>query len=134
MASKTNSRRRSKRIKNKQQSSSQSEDEDIDINDKNDNNENESGSSSDNNIRNRLRDRPTTNLQEQDMVGLEGDINTKWNDGDVVWAKYRDYPWWPGQIEINTHKTKKRRTTRKSSKTTICVKWFGDYPTPTYVQ
>ena len=41
--------------------------------------------------------------------------------GDCVCAKYRDYPLWPGQIELNSH----AQTSQNSNK--ISVKWFGDF-------
>ena len=140
MSSTTSSRRRSKRISQRKSSSDKKsenedkqkqEDEDFDINENDQNNN--TGDNDEDNIRNRLRERPSTHQIEQDMVNLEGDIHAKWKDGDVVWAKYKDYPWWPGQIEINNTSTTHHRSSRRSRKTkkpsTICVKWFGDFGT-----
>merc|ERR1712154_676577 len=68
---------------------------------------------------------PNASKKEQDMVNLEGDIHYKYADGEVVWAKYLDYPWWPGQVEINNKPQSRRR--KNSKKSTITVKWFGDF-------
>merc|ERR1712154_192161 len=61
-------------------------------------------------------------------VNLEGDINRKWDDGDIVWAKYIDFPWWPAQIECNNNNNRRcnNNRRRRRNKTRIKCKWFGD--------
>ena len=61
------------------------------------------------------------------MVHLEGDIHYKYLDGDCVWAKYMDYPWWPGQIQINNNNSSSYRRRKNNKKSTITVKWFGEF-------
>merc|ERR1712228_437639 len=49
-----------------------------------------------------------------------------YEEGECVWAKYKDYPWWPGQI----HFVSKRKRAR-SKRSSLSVKWFGDFPVKT---
>ena len=85
----------------------------------------------DSDYRDKLRTRDSNGVQEQDMVNMTGDVNHKYNDGDCVWAKYLDYPWWPGQIELNDRRPPSRR---RKKRTTITVKWFGEFGVKTYVE
>ena len=82
------------------------------------------------NYKSKLRDRKQSNgsVQEQDMANLEGDLDYKYTEGECVWAKYQDYPWWPGQT-VNISKRERARSKRAS----LSVKWFGDFPVKTYV-
>eukprot|EP00485_Elphidium_margaritaceum_P007199 CAMPEP_0202709692 /NCGR_PEP_ID=MMETSP1385-20130828/21780_1 /ASSEMBLY_ACC=CAM_ASM_000861 /TAXON_ID=933848 /ORGANISM="Elphidium margaritaceum" /LENGTH=243 /DNA_ID=CAMNT_0049369019 /DNA_START=150 /DNA_END=878 /DNA_ORIENTATION=+ len=59
---------------------------------------------------------------------MEGDSEYEYEDGECVWAKYADYPWWPGQIELPPKKTKRGR---KPKHKTIQVRWFGEFGVPT---
>ena len=47
------------------------------------------------------------NLEEADKQNYE------YEDGECVWAKYLDYPWWPGQIEIAANDTRPKNKRRK---------------------
>eukprot|EP01083_Nonionella_stella_P092463 258876_1 len=60
---------------------------------------------------------------------LDGDGDTEYQNGDCVWAKYLDYPWWPGQIEVCSATYSPRR--KKSKRTTVTVRWFGGFPIKT---
>ena len=58
-----------------------------------------------------------------DINNLEGDGSHILSNGDCVWAKYLDYPWWPGQIKSSSNNPKDR----------ISVKWFGGVQVKRYV-
>ena len=58
-----------------------------------------------------------------DIDSLEGDGSHILNHGDCVWAKYQNYPWWPGQIESSSN----------HENSEISVKWFGNVQVKQYV-
>ena len=102
-----------------------------------DDEEDEDDDDDDGDYRNKLRSREGTSSnngsQEQDMANLAGDIDHEYEDGECVWAKYLDYPWWPGQIEIAANDTRPKNKRRKNRKrTTITVRWFGEFGVKTY--
>ena len=63
----------------------------------------------------------------------KGNPNRKWKHGEVVWAKYKNYPWWTGTIDLssdsgsesesqsesNKNKSKNKSKTKSKSKTKI---------------
>ena len=83
------------------------------------------------NIENKIATVPSIMLSLQDISLIyDGhklkvfDNNHQHENGECVWAKYLDYPWWPAHTNVITNDT-----------TTITVKWFGQFQTfKTYEQ
>jgi len=50
---------------------------------------------------------------------LKGDKTMKYTHGQVVWAKFADFPWWPGTVALERKD--------KGGQQKVTVQWFGDY-------
>ena len=54
----------------------------------------------------------------------QGDDDNMFRHDDCVWAKFRDYPWWPAQIWLD----KRDRGRHDNHRTaTVQVRWFGAF-------
>jgi len=94
-------------------------------NDENDeNDENEENSQNSKNKENKENDENEEDENEDETTAkdLKGDVDDEYDNGQIVWAKHLEFPWWPAKVEL-AH----RQNTARGSSRVIPVTWFGDY-------
>ncbi|EOA20002.1 hypothetical protein CARUB_v10000267mg [Capsella rubella] len=62
-------------------------------------------------------------LKSKDKNGF---ANLKLSNSDLVWAKVRSYPWWPGQVFDASAASKVAKKHFKKGKGNVLVAYFGD--------
>ncbi|KAL1200115.1 PWWP domain-containing protein 5 [Cardamine amara subsp. amara] len=64
-------------------------------------------------------------LKSKDKNGFANE-NLKLFESDLVWAKIRSYPWWPGQVLDSSVASKNAMKHFKKGKGNLLVAYFGD--------